>query len=165
MNWTAPGWFVLLTVMLGAGSAIVTWIVLRITHAPKIPADKAAARDELELAVRRVINNNMLLMESCRDLADLCHRLPEEYRPIAEHTLRFAKLMEEATYAEGASERIFPRPLFNADTTTPVPELRPPRHLPAPLEQAADGVAQGELAPPREQMHRQGHWVAGQLIQ
>jgi hypothetical protein len=163
LEWVASGAHVGFTVMLGAGTGTVVYLVLKIYDAPKVPADKAAARDELEYNVRRVINCNMQLMEACRDLADLGKRLPPEYRPIAEQTLRFAKLMEEATYAEGVEERIFPRPLFSAGDATPVPAhvvIEDVSYVPPPLAQMADRIAQGELGPASEA----GDWVAGQLI-
>lgn len=170
MDWVASAAHVGFTVMLGAGSGVVAFIVLKVSAAPKVPADKAAARDELELGVRRVVNANMHLMEACRDLADLGKRLPPEYRPIAEQTLRFAKLMEEATYAEGVSERIFPRPLFSAGEQTPVPRPiapGPPRTMtfvdgedPVRISRADPGES---LIIGSGAMHR-NQWVAGQLI-
>lgn len=167
MEWVASGTHVLFTVALGGGAGIVAFTVLKISAAPKVPADKAAARDELEYGVRRVINCNMALMEACRDLASSCQRMPPEYRPIAEHTLRFAKLMEEATYDEGASDGVFPRPLFNAGTTTPVPpqlSVDPPRTMTLDdVDLALDDG--GELRIGGDTMHRRsGDWVAGQLI-
>jgi hypothetical protein len=162
VSWVTSAWHVVFTVMLGAGAGIVAFVVLRIYAAPKVPADKAAARDELELGVRRVINCNMLLMEACRDLAESCRRMPPEYQHIAEHTLRFAKLMEEATYEEGVSERIFPRPLFNAGDGVPVPEPRPAAPTSVTLMSPEDLQLPPE-ALTSDQLHR-GHWVAGQLI-
>jgi hypothetical protein len=149
MGWSPSFWYVVLTLVLGSGAGLLAYVFAKIIDTPAVPKDRAAARDELELHVRRVINANMHLMECCRDLADLCKRLPPEYAVIGEQGLRFAKLMEEATFAEGERERIFARPMFGA----------------APVEGSApDAPAAAEDWAPISE-HQRRRWIGGQLIE
>lgn len=124
-NWTSSPWIVFMTLAMGMGAAVITWIVLRIWSQPKLPADMAAARDDLELGARRIIRKNIELMEAVRDMATLCQSLPAEYQPVALQVMKLAQVMEEAAYADGANQNVFPRPMFNAAGGPPQPPMMP----------------------------------------
>lgn len=123
-TWTAPLWQIVMTAVLGFGSGTVAFIWWKISLRPKLPRDLERSRHDLELGVRGVVNACVELSERVRELVVLVKRLPPEYRPAAEHALRLAQVIEEATYDEGAKHGIFPRPMFTAGDPPPRPRVQ-----------------------------------------
>ena len=153
-TWAAPAWAVAMSIGLGAGSAVIMWIALKIAERARIPKDLAGSRDDLEIGVRNVINQAMQLSEAVRNLVIICKRMPPEYKPIAEHALRLAQLMEEATFEEGARHGLFARPLFTAGT-------QPPDPVPVPEPDEELPPAETNVLPFRT---RTREWIRGQLL-
>lgn len=124
-SWSSEPWVIFMTLFMGAGAAIVTWITLKVFAQPRLPKDMARARDELEIGCRRIIRKNIELMEAVRDISIICKQLPPEYVPVALQVMKLAQVMEEAAFADGANANIFPRPMFNAAGEAPRPPMMP----------------------------------------
>jgi len=147
--WSAPLWAVFMALMLGAGAGIITHVGLRYFDRPRVPRDVQHAREELDVHVRRVIGCNVELMQAVRDLVELLKRLPPEYRPAAEHALRFAQLLEEGVFEEGAREGVFPRHQFGyPGERPPAPEEAEPLPVEAvstPSLRLVEGALSGDM--------------------
>lgn len=104
-----------LCVMLGAGGYVLTAVAHGFLKARRQPPGRAEARLAMEAAVVRVVTLSADLFEACHDLAALKDSLPPEFAPVAEQTLRYAQLIEEATYKEGQRRGIYARPRFTAE--------------------------------------------------
>lgn len=155
MDWTAEPWFVVMSLCMGVGAYLLSRVLHRYFRDRHRTPSQAAARDNLEVCVRRVVNANMYLMECIQETVEVCKHMPPEYRTIAEQALRFAQLMEEATFEEGAREGLFPRPMFTAGMPSPLP---PP--LPGTTEETP--VSRPNVVPIRH--GHTGQWINGQLM-
>lgn len=162
-SWTSSIWALVMMLLFGCGAGAITYFGLKIANAPRLPRNMRAVRDELELGCRRVINANMQLMEAVQELAEIQKSLPPEYQPVANQALRLAQLMEEATYAEGAREGVFPRPLFGAyQTSANAPEEG--GYTPAPVVDLDAAEARLDEAEARALGYGDWQEVAGQLV-
>lgn len=112
MTWASPLWTVVMTLMLGFGASIIGHVLWRYYERPRVPAEVQHAREELGLRIERVIRSNMELMENVRDLVELIKVLPPEYLPVAEQALRYAQILEQSVFDEGANRGVFPRHHF-----------------------------------------------------
>lgn len=158
-SWTAPLWQLIMIAVLGLGAGTVAFIGWQISQRPKLPRDLERSRLDLEIDVRGVVNACVTLSEAVRVLVVRIKQLPPEYRPAAEHALKLAAVIEEATYAEGVRHGIFPRPLFTAGNGPP-PPTAPPRPLivaPTNDERPSAEIIQLPAASSRE-------WIHGQLL-
>ncbi len=118
-TWTAEPWTLVMLAALCVGVTTLTHLYWRFVNRSKLPHDLERSRHDLELGVRGVVNACVELSERVRELVIVVKRLPPEYRPAAEHALRLAQVIEEATYEEGVRHGIFPRPMFNAGGPPP----------------------------------------------
>lgn len=162
-TWTAGPLAVVMTLAMGIGAAVFTFVGLKIWEKPKLPKDLAECRDQLEIGARMVIRKNIELMEAVRFLADTCKTLPPEYLPVAYQVMRLAKVMEEASFDEGVNNGLFPRPMFNAsgpptNDGIPVPGAAPQEQETQTQTQQAEGVVV-----PFAQPHS-GEWINGQIL-
>lgn len=156
MDWTSEPWFVLMSLSMGVGAYILSRVIHRIYEERKRTPTQAAARDQLEICIRRVIHANMHLMECVQDTVTACKQMPPEYRAVAEQALRFAQLLEEATFEEGARESLFARPMFSIG----LPSLPPP---PVPGSEEPPSVTPN-VVPIRHEQHNRWTTINGQLM-
>ena len=148
-----------MTIVLGLGAGSIAFVGWQISQRPKLPRDLERSRLDLEIDVRGVVNACVTLSEAVRVLVVRIKQLPPEYRPAAEHALKLAAVIEEASYNEGVRHGIFPRPMFTAGNGPPPPTTTRP-HIVDPInddKQTTAEIIQLPAASSRE-------WIHGQLL-
>jgi hypothetical protein len=159
-SWTASPWVIFMSLCMGVGAFVILKIADKVASKRHVPKEMSDHYPELERVYLAIVTKNRELLEVVREATEVRKELPAEYQAILDQVLMLARLVENASFEQAATEGVVPRRWFGGEITE-----KPSVPLPLP--------AASEEAPPDSSPRPRGEnvvafpsreWINGQLL-